>query len=670
MKKRFPSFVLAAICAGLLCQAPLQAQFYPTWTYTCFDDTIQTWNAPRAGNYSITARGGQGGFALLGDPVNTGVGGAGAVVGGTFQLSAAMNLQILVGSYGCGGVQSDDTINIYGGGGGGGTYVVDSSNNSPLVVAGGGGGGYLTVTTQYNGLNASLTTAGGNSPGGGSGGINGSGGSIGVNTPTSGGAGGGGFIAGSNGNGGTHYSGNGQTRYAAGGDSFLNGGWGGASIQYVGQGGWGGGGGGGGSGSLNGTAGGGGGGGYSGGGGGNGNGGGGGGSYISSNATNTSMSLAQIYTWESPNNNGQVQIILLDASGETWTGGAGNGNWTDSANWNIPYVTDSVVYFAGSNQTDVDTDTNQSVIGIVFDAGASPFTISNNTITLAGNVINQSSANQTIYSLITLATNANFIAESGNLVFGGVSFGANTTSLTVNGSNDTLINNTISGNGSLLKSGAGTLTLSGHNTFKGNITISDGNLAILGGSAVPDGVAVTLSSANATLTIGTSETIDSLQGVGTTAINANQILTINQVGNTSYSGSITGLGELKIAGAGTLTLSGSSTYGGGTTLITGTLVLAGASSAGSGDIDQKFGETNLLQIDTTGTITNNMIAPNLLATQNATLSGEMWSFGTSTWNVQTGVTLTASGSLAGMPTLTKTGNGTLVLNGNTPPVME
>jgi outer membrane autotransporter protein len=361
-----------------------------------------------------------------------------------------------------------------------------------------------------------------------------------------------------------------------------------------------------------------------------------------------------------------VQISLY-GSDVTWTGAAGNGNWTDSANWTLPFVAGTVVYFAGSNQTDVDTVTDQTVGGIVFDAGADPFTISNNIITLTGNVINQSSANQTIYSGITLATNANLIAESGNLVFGGISFGANATSLTVNGSNDTLINNTISGTGSLLKSGAGTLTLSGHNTFKGNITISDGNLAILGGSAVPDGVAVTLSSANATLTIGTSETIDSLQGVGTTAINANQILTINQVGNTSYSGSITGLGELKIAGAGTLTLSGSSTYGGGTTLLTGTLVLAGANCAGTGDIYQKLGETNLLQIDTTGTITNTMVAPNLLATQNATLSGAMWSFGTSIWNVQTGVTLTASGSLAGIPTLTKTGNGTLVLNGNTPP---
>jgi len=361
-----------------------------------------------------------------------------------------------------------------------------------------------------------------------------------------------------------------------------------------------------------------------------------------------------------------VQISLY-GSDVTWTGAAGNGNWTDSANWTLPFVAGTVVYFAGSNQTDVDTVTDQTVGGIVFDAGADPFTISNNIITLTGNVINQSSANQTIYSGITLATNANLIAESGNLVFGGISFGANATSLTVNGSNDTLINNTISGNGSLLKSGAGTLTLSGHNTFKGNITISDGNLAILGGSAVPDGVAVTLSSANATLTIGTSETIDSLQGVGTTAINANQILTINQVGNTSYSGSITGLGELKIAGAGTLTLSGSSTYGGGTTLLTGTLVLAGANCAGTGDIYQKLGETNLLQIDTTGTITNTMVAPNLLATQNATLSGSMWSFGTSIWNVQTGVTLTASGSLAGIPMLTKTGNGTLVLNGNIPP---
>jgi autotransporter-associated beta strand protein len=61
-----------------------------------------------------------------------------------------------------------------------------------------------------------------------------------------------------------------------------------------------------------------------------------------------------------------------------------------------------------------------------------------------------------------------------------------------------------------------------------------------------------------------------------------------------------------------------------------------------------------------------MAVLNLLATQNATLAGGIFLSDDAVMNVQSGATLTLSGSLTGGDTLNKNGNGTLVLNGNNP----
>ena len=298
---------------------------------------------------------------------------------------------------------------------------------------------------------------------------------------------------------------------AQGGFSYLNGGAGGASGEFGGDGGFGGGGAGGG---LSGDAphssaegGGGGGGGYSGGAGGVGNpsdgGGGGGGSFVATSATNISMSFGNV---------GDGLVIIYSGNVPcTWTGAAGNGNWSASVNWNYPFVSGDIVHFAGSNQTAVDTVTNQSVYGLYFDPGASQYTISNNTITLAGqgDIENNSTNTQTINSAITLEAPAVFAAYSGNLAFGGqISFGANSPSLGITGSNSTSITGNIVGQGMLTKSGTGNLTLSGSNSFTGNTTINTGTLLVNGSLGASSSVSV---AAGATLggsgTIGGSVTV-------------------------------------------------------------------------------------------------------------------------------------------------------------------
>lgn len=248
MKNRFPALplALAAICAGLLCQAPLRAQA-PAWDFYYLGNSISSWTVPQSGNYTIraygTAGGGigsnQNGVAIL-------PGGLGAIIGGTFQLSANQTLNILVGQMGGNSsyVEYPPTDGSFGGGGGGGSFVVDSSGN-PLVVAGGGGGNGLGAAWgDY--INATTSTSGAASFNGVPGGTNGSGGAVIIygsgdsSTAKWGGAAGGGFVSGSIGNGESQTVPPDQGDagvYAQGGFSYLNGGAGGIAYQGGGMGG-------------------------------------------------------------------------------------------------------------------------------------------------------------------------------------------------------------------------------------------------------------------------------------------------------------------------------------------------------------------------------------------------------------------------------------------------
>ena len=69
-------------------------------------------------------------------------------------------------------------------------------------------------------------------------------------------------------------------------------------------------------------------------------------------------------------------------------------------------------------------------------------------------------------------------------------------------------------------------------------------------------------------------------GTPTLTIPNGRTLTVNQSGNSTFSGLIAGSGSLTKSGIGTLTLSGASTYSGGTTVSDGTLK-AGAASSGT-----------------------------------------------------------------------------------------
>ncbi|NCD23314.1 MAG: hypothetical protein EOL90_10300, partial [Spartobacteria bacterium] len=111
--------------------------------------------------------------------------------------------------------------------------------------------------------------------------------------------------------------------------------------------------------------------------------------------------------------------------------------------------------------------------------------------------------------------------------------------------NNTVTFSGVMSNGGLAKAGAGTMVLSGANTYALGTLVSAGVL---------------------------EGTTTSLQG----NITNNSALTFNQAGAGTYAGVLSGTGALTNKGAGTVTLSGTSTLSGPTTIAAGTLLVSGA----------------------------------------------------------------------------------------------
>jgi hypothetical protein len=216
-------------------QASCRSAYSTTWddndSYFTVTGGIQYWVVPATGNYTIEAGGAKGGNG------NTGIGGAGAKMTGTFNLTAGETVRILVGQ--SGGDHPVASGENKTGGGGGGTFVIRTPYNtdaSILLIAGGGGGSGSssgggpgqTTTSGQAGRNFSGSGAGGTN-GGGGGAANG--GKAGTDTKAGGqgsgcsyGSGGGGFFT----NGGANC--NGATPIIRG-SSFQSGGAGGDADE-------------------------------------------------------------------------------------------------------------------------------------------------------------------------------------------------------------------------------------------------------------------------------------------------------------------------------------------------------------------------------------------------------------------------------------------------------
>jgi autotransporter-associated beta strand protein len=127
----------------------------------------------------------------------------------------------------------------------------------------------------------------------------------------------------------------------------------------------------------------------------------------------------------------------------------------------------------------------------------------------------------------------------------------------------------ISGAGSLTKTGAGMLVLTGTNTYSGGTNINGGTLAINGDAALG------ASSGGLSLDGGTLQILNDVSSARAITLNSLGGIFDTNSYEMSLSGVISGVGSLMKNGSGTLTLSGANSYTGGTIVNAGTLAVGG-----------------------------------------------------------------------------------------------
>jgi autotransporter-associated beta strand protein len=151
------------------------------------------------------------------------------------------------------------------------------------------------------------------------------------------------------------------------------------------------------------------------------------------------------------------------------------------------------------------------------------------------------------------------------------------TSLTISGT----IRDTLEGStrvGSVNKTGDGTLLLTGDNTYTGGTTLTGGTLALGSAGAIGSTGAITF--AGGALQLTAANTADHSARFSTAASQQYRIDTNGQSGVLGTALASSG-GTFEKLGAGTLTLTGSNTYTGGTTISAGTLQLGNGGTTGS-----------------------------------------------------------------------------------------
>ncbi len=188
------------------------------------------------------------------------------------------------------------------------------------------------------------------------------------------------------------------------------------------------------------------------------------------------------------------------------------------------------------------------------------------------------------------------------------------------------LKNTLFGSGSLVKTGTGELTLNGDNDYSGGTTIDDGVLIA-----------------------------DNADSLGTGAVANNGVL---QVGEGELKNTLSGTGSLVKIGTGELTLNGDNDYSGGTTITGGTLIAASVNALGSGDIDN----SGVLQVGE-GELKNTLFGSGSLVktgTGELTLSGDNTYSGGTT--ISGGTLIAANVNALGSGDIDN--SGTLILDAN------
>ena len=245
-------------------------------------------------------------------------------------------------------------------------------------------------------------------------------------------------------------------------------------------------------------------------------------------------------------------------------------------------------------------------------------------------------------STLGSGTFAGAIVNQGNLQF--------------NSTSNQTLNGVISGQGALIKENTSVLTLAAANTFTGDTTVSAGTLRLNHVDALKFSKLVTNSVAGSVVfgvAAGTYN-VGALSGNGTialsdTASGAITLVTGNSNVAESFTGILSGLGNLKKSGTNTLTLTGANTYAGQTIVSSGTLALSGAGTLGVGTVNLTGGALDLSAVT-------------VAFTNSVNINGGVLTGGSmDVAQVASAESGTVSTALTGTGGLTKTSAGLLVL---------
>ncbi|MFT4054645.1 MAG: autotransporter domain-containing protein [Novosphingobium sp.] len=288
------------------------------------------------------------------------------------------------------------------------------------------------------------------------------------------------------------------------------------------------------------------------------------------------------------------------------------------------------VTLAGGNNYTGGTVVNDGTLALV---GAGTLGSSDGATTINGGTLDLGAGSQAQASLTQAAgtvQNGTLTIDTYTLTGGTL---AGDTTLDVGSTIDAqagTVDGGLNGSATLTKSGSGTVTLAGNNSYTGNTIVNDGTLTLAGsgtlgatsGSTTINGGTLDLGGTNQTqtsLTQGPATILNGTLALGTYVISGGT-LTSTAAANVSNTidaragmidGVLSGTAALIKTGSGEVTLTAANTFSGGTTIDAGTLFLANTGdivasvaigTAGTLDISAANGDRDLDTVTGAGTI--------------------------------------------------------------------
>ena len=310
---------------------------------------------------------------------------------------------------------------------------------------------------------------------------------------------------------------------------------------------------------------------------------------LSGGLTINGVTLAGLNAGGLTNTNGTPFTLISAPSGIT-------GTFTNSTVTLGTRSTAAIAYTSTAVTLDITTDsiTWSGVNSSAWSGGNNWATTAGHATTdyLAGDIVKFGDT-YNVGSGNTAVTNPAVSISGGNVSPASVTFNNSSVNYTISSSDSS----GIAGTGPLTKNGTGTATIGTANSYSGGTTVNAGTLA-LSGSGTLGSTSGALAMAGGTLDLGTTSqtvgatTITAAAASGNTIQNGtltpSSLTASNSSGNAIVAANLAGSGGVTMSGAGTLTLSGTTSYTGVTTVSAGTLALSGTHT-GSGALTVNAG---------------------------------------------------------------------------------